>query len=141
MKLLGCSARERSILIKICQGSAIFVQILRMLCTGAQCSSIFTGCPARERDFERKNDEISRMLRTGAQFSSKFSGCPARERDFRPNCEDALHGSAIFIKFVMMLRTGARFSSNFRRCSARERDFRPNFQDAPHAGAQFSSKF
>ena len=118
-------------------GSTIFIKILRTLRTGARFSSTFSGRSARERDFERKNDEIFRMLRAGARFSSNF----ARERDFEPtidkNFEDAPHGSTISFNILRMLRTGARFSSKISRmvcrgarcsyklagCSARERDF------------------
>ena len=108
----------------------------------------FRECSARERDFERKNDEIWRMLRMGARFSSKFSGRSARERDF-----ERKHGEVL-----RMLRTRARFSSKFSGCPARKRDFEPNkrenFENAPHGsaiffqifrmlrtGARFSSKF
>ena len=114
----------------------------------------FSGCSARECDFERKNDEMFRMLRMGARFSSKFSGCSAQECDFPLNFQDAPRGSAIFLQIFRMLRTGARFSSEFSGCSARERDLLQNFQDAPRrsaiffkilrtlrTGARFSSQF
>ena len=111
-------------------------EILRMLRkgtqfrTGAQFYSRFSGCSARERDFERKNDEILRMLDTGARFLRfcwKFSRCSARERDFVQNSQDAPHGSALFSKMLRMLRTGTRFYQNY--------------QDAPHGSAFFVQIF
>ena len=71
---------------------------LRYVClfAGLRFSSKFSGCSARERDFERQNDEILRMLRMG---------------------------TSIFFKLFRMLRTGTRFSSESSGCSARERDF------------------
>ena len=134
-------------------GSAIFNEKQRNLEDALQGNAIphgsaiysrFSGCSARERDFERKNDEILRMLDTGARFSaillevftmlrtgsrfcSKFSGCSARERDFQQNFENAPHGNSILSKL-----SG---------CSAREHDFCSNFQHAPHGSAIFVQIF
>ena len=100
-----------------------------MLRTGAQFSSIFSGCSARERD-----------------SSLHFSGCSAQKRDLmkkRLNFDDASRGSAIFIKVFRfrILRTGAHFSSKFSACSARERDFLPKFSGCSARGRDFSENF
>ena len=114
------------LIMHVCMHGCMYVY--SYICNMAKPTE-FRECSARERDFERKNDEIWRMLRMGARCSSKFSVRSARERDF-----ERKHG-----EILRMLRTGARFSSKFSGCPARERDFernkRGNFENAPHGSA------
>ena len=128
-------------------GSAIFLEILRMLRTRARFSSKLAGCSAWEQDFDQKSkdapdrsailtplgrrqiDEISRMSRAGGRFlkikASKFAECSARDRNFDPirtkinrrNLQDASTKSAIFED------TKTSKTSESYECSAGERNF------------------
>ena len=140
-KFSGCFARERDVerqndeILRILRterdflkqiqdaphGSAIFLKILRtllffnifrMLCTGARFSSTCSGCPAQERDFERRTREScgKAIPETSAPYCS--------ENNLERSTPKLVAGRrVIFIEF------DADKSTKFRGCSARERDF------------------
>ena len=76
----------------------------------------FSGCSARECDFERKNDEMFR----GGQFSGCSAGSAIflqifrrlRERALHQNFQDAPHGSAACFKIFRMLAWERDFLQN-----------------------------
>ena len=80
-----------------------------MLCTGARFSSTCSGCPAQERDFERRTSKA--IPETSAPY------CPENHLE-RSTPKLVAGRSAIFIEFDVEDK-----STKFRGCSARERDF------------------
>ena len=142
----GCSARERdfiqnlhdavcgsAILIQHLQhaphGSAIFLKIFRMLRTGARFYSTFSGCSARERDFERRSREsyteaipersalLSQEATSSEVHRDSFSIATSSTSSFinDQNFPNAPHGSAILqaMKTIKtrLSRAGTRFLS------------------------------
>ena len=92
----GCFAQERDFLQNFedaPHGSAIFIKIFRMLCTGARFFfQNVEDAPHRSAIFF---NVIFEMLRVGARFSMKLSGFSAWERDICPNLQDAPRKDAI----------------------------------------------
>ena len=119
----------------------MFFSIFRMLRTGARFSSKFSGCSAREHDFERNNDEILRMLRTELDFLQNFQDAPHGSTMFHQNFEDAPHGSTIFFIICRMPRTGARFFFKILRMLRTGTRYSFKISRMPRTGARFSSKF
>ena len=83
-----------------------------MLRAGAQFSSKFSGCPARERDFEQRARES--YSKASPQTSAPY--CPENHLE-RSTPKLVAGRRVIFIEF------DEDKSTKFRGCSARERDF------------------